>query len=110
LSQSQRAHIAGMVASVDRWVGQWPTELRIQSKARREMVSDLGDMIESRLRLWKDPRHGKHTHLPENFSSTATAYLKGSIRPCSRRWCRCCAEPPFQEVYPPADQKRASRA
>jgi len=28
------------------------------------MVSDLGDMLQSRLRLWQDPRHGKHTSPP----------------------------------------------
>jgi eukaryotic translation initiation factor 2C len=41
-----------MVASVDRWLGQWPA-VRIQSKPRKEMVSDVVDMLKSRLRLWK---------------------------------------------------------
>ncbi|WQF90259.1 Putative PAZ domain, Piwi domain, ribonuclease H-like superfamily, argonaute, linker 1 [Colletotrichum destructivum] len=56
---SRRApSVAGMVASVDRWLGQWPAVLRIQSEARQEMVSGLTDMLKLRLRLWKDI--GKH--------------------------------------------------
>lgn len=40
--------VAGMVASVDRWLGQWPAYLRIQD-SRNEMVSELDSMLESRL-------------------------------------------------------------
>ena len=43
--------VAGMVASVDRDLGQWPATLRIQ-QGRQEMVADLGSMLKSRLRLW----------------------------------------------------------
>ncbi|KAB5536111.1 hypothetical protein GE09DRAFT_1141492, partial [Coniochaeta sp. 2T2.1] len=57
----------GMVASVDRWLGQWHAVLSIQSKLRKEMVWDLVDMIKSRLRLWKEPNHGGHANLPENI-------------------------------------------
>ncbi|KAK2046757.1 Piwi-domain-containing protein [Colletotrichum somersetense] len=57
--------IAGMVASVDRWLGQWPAVLQIQSGARQEMVSGLNGMLKSRLRLWRVK--GKHQALPENI-------------------------------------------
>ncbi|KAI2635844.1 Piwi-domain-containing protein [Hypomontagnella submonticulosa] len=49
--------IAGMVASVDATLGQWPAVVRRQKEARQEMVSKLEDMLESRLILWKK-RHG----------------------------------------------------
>ncbi|SPO04370.1 uncharacterized protein DNG_07055 [Cephalotrichum gorgonifer] len=57
--------IAGMVASIDRYVSQWPGVLRIQSEALQEMVSDMKDMLKSRLRLWKELRG--HKVLPENI-------------------------------------------
>ena len=43
-SAANVAGIAGMVASVDRWLGQWPAVLRIQPNVRKEMVSDVSDM------------------------------------------------------------------
>lgn len=54
--------VASMVASVDRWLGQWPAALRVQG-SRDEMVADLGDMLKSRLQLWK----AKNNVLPENL-------------------------------------------
>jgi eukaryotic translation initiation factor 2C len=56
--------VAGMVASIDRYLGQWPGDLRIQ-EPRQEMVADLGSMLKSRLQLWK--QKGKHASLPENI-------------------------------------------
>ena len=56
--------VAGMVASVDRWLGQWPADLRIQ-ESRREMVSELDSMLKSRLHLWKT--QGKHNVYPDNL-------------------------------------------
>ncbi|KAK7397876.1 hypothetical protein QQX98_012754 [Neonectria punicea] len=58
--------IASMVASVDRWLGQWPAVLSIQPQRRQEMVSHLGEMLKSRLRLWMvkgthDALHGPPT-------------------------------------------------
>ncbi|KAK5999083.1 Argonaute RISC catalytic component 2 [Cladobotryum mycophilum] len=64
-SASTAPSIAGMVASVDKWLGQWPAVLSLQSKARQEMVSDLKAMLQSRLRLWRE--RGKHATLPENI-------------------------------------------
>lgn len=64
-SSSNAPSVAGMVASVDRWLGQWPAVLRIQASARQEMVTDLADMLKSRLKLWREK--GKHQFFPENI-------------------------------------------
>jgi len=53
--------VAGMVASVDQFLGQWPGELRIQA-GRQEMVADLTGLFKSRLSLW----NAKHGGYPEN--------------------------------------------
>ncbi|KZL66534.1 rna interference and gene silencing protein, partial [Colletotrichum incanum] len=101
---SRRApSIAGMVASVDRWLGQWPAILRIQSEARQEMVSSLTDMLKSRLQLWKDI--GKHRELPENILVYRDGVSEGQYQmvidkgvPLLRKAC--------EEMYQPADQKK----
>ncbi|KAI1122114.1 RNA interference and gene silencing protein [Nemania abortiva] len=54
--------VAGVVASIDEWLGQWPADLRIQP-ARQEMVADLDAMFKSRLLLWKE----RNKILPENI-------------------------------------------
>jgi eukaryotic translation initiation factor 2C len=61
-SPSNAPSVAGIVASVDEWLGQWPAELRIQP-ARQEMVEDLGPLFEARLRLWEQ----RNKTLPENI-------------------------------------------
>ena len=61
-SSSGAPSVAGIVASVDEWLGQWPAELRIQP-AREEMVEGLQGLFESRLRLWMK-RNGNP---PENI-------------------------------------------
>ena len=57
--------IAGMVASTDKFLAQWPAIIRLQRQARQEMVSDLKLMLKSRLNLWKSK--GKHAEYPENI-------------------------------------------
>ncbi|KAI2611949.1 Piwi-domain-containing protein [Hypoxylon sp. NC1633] len=54
-----RPSIAGMVASIDGNLGQWPAILRRQSGPRVEMVSCLREMLQTRLSLWKS-RNGKY--------------------------------------------------
>jgi eukaryotic translation initiation factor 2C len=61
-SSSQAPSVAGIVASVDEWLGQWPADIRIQP-ARQEMVSDLDAMFKSRLLLWRE----RNKSLPENI-------------------------------------------
>ncbi|KAL2015718.1 hypothetical protein VTK56DRAFT_4914 [Thermocarpiscus australiensis] len=104
-SSSSAPSIAGMVASVDRWLGQWPAVLRVQPEARREMVADLRGMLASRLRLWTHPRHGRHASLPENILVYRDGVSEGQYQavldeevPLLRQAC--------EDMYPPADTKR----
>ena len=55
--------VAGIVASVDRSLEQWPADLRIQT-GRQEMIGDLDEMFQSRLRLWQKTNQQE---LPENI-------------------------------------------
>ena len=61
-SSSNAPSVAGVVSSVDEWLGQWPADLRIQT-ARQEMVDGLDELFKSRLRLWED----RNRNLPENI-------------------------------------------
>ena len=61
-SQSNAPSIAGMVASIDGTLGQWPSVLRIQ-KGRQEMVDDLKLMLKECLARWRK----MHSNLPENL-------------------------------------------
>lgn len=45
--------IAGVVANVDNRLGQWPASIRVQ-ESRKEMVTNLEDMVLERLKAWKD--------------------------------------------------------
>ncbi|RYP80553.1 hypothetical protein DL769_002401 [Monosporascus sp. CRB-8-3] len=60
-SSSKAPSVAGIVASIDEWLGQWPADIRVQP-ARQEMVTDLDAMFKSRLLLWRE----KNKTLPEN--------------------------------------------
>ncbi|KAI4246752.1 MAG: hypothetical protein L6R40_001781 [Gallowayella cf. fulva] len=55
--------VAGMVASVDKHLSQWPADLRIQANARTEMVSSLVEMLKTRLDFWRK----KNKQLPESI-------------------------------------------
>lgn len=44
--------VAAMVASIDKYLAQWPAVLSVQRK-RQEMVSDLQQMLVSRLKMWR---------------------------------------------------------
>jgi eukaryotic translation initiation factor 2C len=61
-SLSSAPSVASIVASTDKNLSQFPCELRIQ-KGRKEMVTDLKDMFQSRLDLWK----ARNKTLPENI-------------------------------------------
>ncbi|KFA80094.1 hypothetical protein S40288_10405, partial [Stachybotrys chartarum IBT 40288] len=103
LQGSRAPSIAGMVASIDKSVGQWPATLRIQSEARKEMVSDLEDMLRTRLELWKTK--GGHNEYPENILVYRDGVSEGQYQtvldeelPLLRKAC--------QKAYSPADQKK----
>lgn len=50
-SASSAPSVAGIVASVDGQLAQWPAEIKIQG-AREEMVADLEGLLKGRLRHW----------------------------------------------------------
>lgn len=101
-SSSNAPSVAGMVGSVDRWLGQWPAALRIQ-EARKEMVTDLEEMLKSRLQLWLTK--GKHAALPENLLVYRDGVSEGQYQqvldqelPLLRGACK--------KMYPPPDQAK----
>lgn len=63
-SASNAPSVAAVVASIDKSLGQFPADLRIQ-QGREEMVLDLDGMIKSRLNVWKTL--GQHQSLPDNI-------------------------------------------
>jgi hypothetical protein len=101
-SASNAPSVAGMVASVDQVLGQWPADLRVQ-ESRQEMVSELDAMLISRLRLWK--QQGKHQYFPENILVYRDGVSEGQYAivlekelPLLRKACTT--------VYPVADTKK----
>ncbi|KAL9064076.1 MAG: hypothetical protein Q9161_009104 [Pseudevernia consocians] len=60
---SANPSIAAMVASIDADLAQWPADLQVQIRTRQEMVNLLGEMLRTRLLLWKK-HHGIY---PENI-------------------------------------------
>lgn len=101
-SASNAPSVAGMVASVDRWLGQWPADLRIQ-ESRKEMVSQLDGMLKSRLAVWR--KKGHHKAFPENILVYRDGVSEGQYQtvieeelPQLRKAC--------SEVYPAPDTKK----
>ncbi|KAI0554701.1 ribonuclease H-like domain-containing protein [Xylaria curta] len=64
-SSSHAPSISAMVASIDSKLGQWPGTLSIQEEKREEMVSDLAEMLKTRLKFWKS--HRSPQTYPENI-------------------------------------------
>ena len=101
-SSSTAPSVASMVASVDKWLGQWPADLRIQ-ESRKEMVTAMDSMLKSRLHLWK--RLGKHQMFPDNILMYRDGVSEGQYAtvleqelPLLRKACA--------EVYPASDTKK----
>ena len=93
--------VAGMVASVDKLLGQWPATLRVQEKGKAEMVAELDGMLKSRLLLWR----AKNRVLPDNLLIYRDGVSEGQYNlvldeelPLLRKACK--------EIYPPADTKK----
>jgi hypothetical protein len=100
-SASNAPSVAGIVASVDEWLGQWPADLRIQT-ARQEIVSDLDNMLKPRLRLWASKHNGTY---PENILVYRDGVSEGQYKvvlddelPLLRKACK--------EVYLSSDSKK----
>lgn len=100
-SASNAPSVAGIVASVDQWLGQWPADLQIQ-QARQEMVSGLDGLLKSRLRLWASKNKGA---LPENILIYRDGVSEGQYDIVLNEELlllrKACAE-----VYPANDTKR----
>jgi len=101
-SASNAPSVAGMVASIDKWLAQWPAALRIQ-ESRKEMVTDLDGMLKSRLELWR--KLGKHKVYPDNLLIYRDGVSEGQYDlvlqnelPLLRQACK--------DLYPPADTKK----
>ncbi|KAF2008657.1 Piwi-domain-containing protein [Aaosphaeria arxii CBS 175.79] len=101
-SSAKAPSVAGMVASIDKRLGQWPATLRVQT-ARQEHVADLTDMLKSRLQLWKTK--GRHASFPENILIYRDGVSEGQYAkvideelPLLRAACK--------DLYPAPDQKR----
>ena len=101
-SSSNAPSVAAMVASIDKFLGQWPATLRIQ-RAKQEHVDDLAEMLKSRLKLWNTK--GKHAALPENIliyrdgvSESQYEKVLSQELPQLRRSC--------EQVYPEVDIKK----
>lgn len=94
--------VAGMVGSIDRHLGQWPAELHVQSKARKESVDSLTTMLKTRLHLWRTK--GGNKQFPENILIYRDGVSEGQYDivlkeelPLLRKAC--------EEVYPAPDLK-----
>jgi eukaryotic translation initiation factor 2C len=93
--------VAAIVASVDKYLGQWPGAFSIQER-RKEMVSSLEAMFLTRLRLWQ--KHNKN-QLPENIILYRDGVSEGQYQqvldlelPMIRNACR--------QVYPATETKQ----
>lgn len=93
--------VAGIVASVDSGLAQWPAEIRIQP-ARQEMVDDLDVLLKSCIQRW---RTNNKSNLPENIVVYRDGVSEGQYDtvidkelPLLQKACR--------DVYPAADTKK----
>ncbi len=100
-SSDNAPSIAGIVASVDKQVAQWPADIRVQT-GRQEMVSDLCDMFVSRLHIWQ--KWNKQA-LPENILIYRDGVSEGQYSivldlelPEIRKAC--------EKTYPASDTKK----
>lgn len=99
-SKDTAPSVAGVVASVDKFLGQWPCDFSIQ-EGRQEMVAGLEGMILSRLRLWS----ARNKSFPENLLVYRDGVSEGQYDqildqelPQIRNACR--------QFYPPAATKK----
>ncbi|KAE8354848.1 ribonuclease H-like domain-containing protein [Aspergillus coremiiformis] len=96
-SQLMAPSVAGMVASIDKTLGQWPATVQIQSQGRKEEIDNLDTLFKRHLHLWKSL--GRHTSFPENILVYRDGISEGQYTKCMteelpliRKACR--------EVYP----------
>ena len=92
--------IVGVVASVDARLGQWPASIRIQ-ESRKEMVSELTEMVMERLRLWR--KYNKDT-LPEQILVYRDGVSEGQYESVLREELPCFYAA-FEKLYPAKSKK-----
>jgi hypothetical protein len=100
-SSSHAPSVAGMVASTDATLGQWPAELRIQA-SRQEMVEDLDTMLKVHLARWAKSHRGAY---PENLIVYRDGVSEGQYQTVLERELpllkKACGE-----VYPATETKK----
>ncbi|KAL7619726.1 hypothetical protein AAE478_010268 [Parahypoxylon ruwenzoriense] len=101
-SDADGSSVAGMVASIDSSLAQWPAVLRHQNKSRQEMVSGLKDMLTSQLKFWV--KKNRHRNYPQNILVYRDGVSEGQYSqvlqqelPLLREACKT--------LYPASDQK-----
>ncbi|KAI1139351.1 Piwi-domain-containing protein [Hypoxylon sp. FL0543] len=101
-SSEDALSIAGMVASVDSSLGQWPAVIRRQKKQREEMVSDLDEMLKTCLNFWKRKNKGG---CPKNIIVYRDGVSEGQFNTVLQKELTLLRAA-CKELYPPADQKK----
>ncbi|GKZ25641.1 hypothetical protein AbraIFM66951_007099 [Aspergillus brasiliensis] len=99
-SSSAAPSVAGMVASIDSTLGQWPAELRIQ-KSRQEMVAELDTMLKAHLRRWVRNRK----NYPENIIVYRDGVSEGQYELVVQQELPLLKEA-CKEVYPASDTSK----
>ncbi|KAI9780847.1 MAG: hypothetical protein M1839_006474 [Geoglossum umbratile] len=99
-SASTAPSVAGIVASIDARLGQWPADIRIQA-SRQEMVSGLDELLTLRLKYWR----AKNNRFPDNLLVYRDGVSEGQYNlvleqelPLLRKACA--------QLYPPVDTKK----
>ncbi|KAE8147341.1 ribonuclease H-like domain-containing protein [Aspergillus avenaceus] len=72
--------VAGMVASIDKLLGQWPASIQLQSRGRKEEIDNLDVMLKRHLGLWKTK--GKHAFYPKNILVYRDGISEGQYSKC----------------------------
>lgn len=73
---SGKASIASMLASIDKYLAQWPVDLRVQVREDQEMLDKINDMLASRLDRWKS----KNGAFPENILIYRDGFSEGQYQ------------------------------
>jgi len=92
--------IVGVVASTDAVFGQWPASIRVQ-EGRKEMVTELTEMVMERLRLWR--KKNKDT-LPEQILVYRDGVSEGQYDTVLREELPCFYAA-FEKMYPAKGKK-----
>ncbi|KAL3465293.1 ribonuclease H-like domain-containing protein [Aspergillus heterothallicus] len=93
--------VAGMVASIDSSLGQWPAEIRIQ-ESRKEMVDELESMLKAHLRRWASSHKNSY---PENIIVYRDGVSEGQYEDVLVKELPLLKSA-ARDIYPAADTKK----